>query len=265
MSKPKRRVLFLCTGNSARSQMAEALLNHHAGHQFEAYSAGTKPEAVHPLTLLALKSRGIQGTQVSKHVDELAGLSFDYVITLCDKATQECKSLGTTTKKLEWSFSDPKLSKADGLSDIDRFQATLTEISRRINSFVAIESTEVPRADNDANIITPLQLFKSLSDELRLTCLMLIQYEGELCVCELMAALEDEQPKVSRHLALLKKAGLLINRRMGQWAFYRINPDLPAWAKSVLAQTCDANILMVKDNIKKLVMMGERPSRVRNC
>lgn len=265
MPSHKQRVLFLCTGNSARSQLAEALLNHHAGDRFEAYSAGTHPESVHPLTIVALKTHGIEGSRRSKHIDELAGLHFDYIITLCDKATQECKALGTHEKKLEWSFIDPKVSNLDGLSDIERFQATLSEIYRRIQSFILIEQGELLETYTNADSITPLQVFKSLSDELRLVCLMLIQYEGELCVCELMEALEDQQPKVSRHLALLKKSGLLIDRRLGQWIFYRINPDLPSWAKAILAQTCDANIERYSENIKRLNAMGDRPARSKAC
>ena len=261
----KKRVLFLCTGNSARSQMAEALLNYHHGNRFEAFSAGTNPEAVHPLTLAALKTHGIENIHQSKHSDELAGQHFDYVVTLCDRATQECKSLGAKEKKLEWSFNDPKVSKGDDLSDIERFHMSLTEINRRINSFAAIESNQAILDAQHSNELSPLQLFKSLSDELRLKCLMLIQYEGELCVCELMAALEYEQPKVSRHLALLKKAGILTDRRMGQWVFYRINPSLPSWAKSVLAQTCDANISEFSMNIRRLETMKTRPDRVLSC
>lgn len=262
MDSEKQRVLFLCTGNSARSQMAEALLNHHANDYFEAYSAGTHPESVHPLTLVALKAHGIEGSRRSKHVDELKDQHFDYVITLCDHATQECKTLGAQDKKLEWSFSDPKEPRLDGLSDVERFQATLAEINRRINSFISIEKNKTLAA---CSSLSPLQLFKALSDELRLTCLMLIQYEGELCVCELMVALEDEQPKVSRHLALLKKSTLLIDRRLGQWVFYRINPDLPAWAKSILAQSCDANINLYGPSIKRLHAMGDRPARTKSC
>lgn len=264
MSKTKR-VLFLCTGNSARSQMAEALLNHHGDGLFEAFSAGTHPESVHPLTLVALKAHGIEGKRRSKHIDEFSGQTFDYVITLCDKATQECKALGSEERKLEWSFRDPKELALDGLNDVERFQATLVEIHRRIRSFITLESKETPEINAASSEITPIQLFKSLSDDLRLKCLMLIQYEGELCVCELMAALGDEQPKVSRHLALLKKSSLLVDRRLGQWMFYRINPELPDWAKAILAQTCDANITLYSENIKRLEAMGDRPARSKSC
>ncbi|ABC27415.1 predicted transcriptional regulator [Hahella chejuensis KCTC 2396] len=77
----------------------------------------------------------------------------------------------------------------------------------------------------------PLQLFKCLSDETRLRSLLLIQQEGELCVCELTAALDEIQPKISRHLAQLRKCGLLLDSRQGQWVFYRVNPALLAWVE----------------------------------
>ena len=76
----------------------------------------------------------------------------------------------------------------------------------------------------------PEQLFSALSDTTRLRALMLIQSEGEVCVCELTFALEESQPKISRHLALLRDTGILKPRRKGTWMHYRIDPDLPAWA-----------------------------------
>jgi len=83
--------------------------------------------------------------------------------------------------------------------------------------------------------ITPERLFHSLSDMTRLRSLVLLAGEGELCVCELTHALGVVQPKVSRHLALLRVAGLVADRRDGQWVYYRLRPDLPQWAKKVIA------------------------------
>ena len=94
---------------------------------------------------------------------------------------------------------------------------------------------------------------------------MLIQYEGELCVCELMVALEDIQPKISRNLALLKKSGLLLDRRQGQWVYYRINPNLPSWIKVVLNETTENNLLLIQMAIERLSVMNERPKRVALC
>ena len=78
------------------------------------------------------------------------------------------------------------------------------------------------------------QFFQLLSDDTRLRCLLLMQQEGELCVCELVHALGLIQPKVSRHLAALRDAGVVTDRRSGQWIYYQINPDLPAWAHQVI-------------------------------
>ena len=75
--------------------------------------------------------------------------------------------------------------------------------------------------------MNPIQFYKCLSDETRLRCLMLIENEGELCVCELTEALAESQPKVSRHLAQLRQCELLLDRKQGQWVYYRINPTLP--------------------------------------
>ncbi|HET8808064.1 MAG TPA: metalloregulator ArsR/SmtB family transcription factor [Methylophaga sp.] len=79
-----------------------------------------------------------------------------------------------------------------------------------------------------------LQLHKALADDTRLRCVQLIADQGELCVCDLMQALDTSQPKISRHLALLREANLLIDRRQGQWVFYQLHPDLPDWAKAII-------------------------------
>ena len=254
----KRKVLFLCTGNSARSQMAEVLLRNIAGDDFDVFSAGTQPTEVHPQTLAVLEKFGITKDDIrSKNVSELQDQNFDYVISLCDKARLECKSYPISGKRMDWNFEDPVYR-----SGPNPFETTLNELSGRVSMFVLIETKkQVPKVEFD-----PIQFFKSLTDEVRLRCLMLIQYEGELCVCEMMAALDDIQPKVSRHLALLRKNGLLVDRRQGQWMYYRINPDLPTWAKSVLAETTENNVGFIEDSIRNLNAMGERPNRaLQHC
>jgi ArsR family transcriptional regulator len=94
------------------------------------------------------------------------------------------------------------------------------------------------------SLLLPENYFKSLSDETRLRCLMLLYKEGELCVCELTAALELSQPKISRHLAQLRQTGLLVDSRSSQWVYYKINPALPAWALAVLAATEQAIVAL---------------------
>jgi len=114
-------------------------------------------------------------------------------------------------------------------------------------------------------MLTPLQLFKALSDETRLKSLLLLHSEGELCVCELMSALNEIQPKISRHLALLREQKILLDRRQGQWIYYRLNPDLPDWIAGVLTQTAAANSHLIETHRNQLCSMGDRPERQQKC
>ena len=111
----------------------------------------------------------------------------------------------------------------------------------------------------------PDTLFGILSDQTRLRALMLIQLEGEACVCELTYALEASQPKISRHLALMRESGLVISRREGTWMHYRINPHLPDWSMQVIRQVFTGLIEMrpFNDDKKQLQKMKNRPER--NC
>ncbi|WPD76411.1 metalloregulator ArsR/SmtB family transcription factor [Dickeya fangzhongdai] len=84
--------------------------------------------------------------------------------------------------------------------------------------------------------LTPLELFKALSDETRLSIILLLREAGELCVCDLCAGLQESQPKISRHLALLRETGLLLDRRQGKWIHYRLSPHVPAWCAAVVEQ-----------------------------
>lgn len=111
----------------------------------------------------------------------------------------------------------------------------------------------------------PVQFYKCLADDTRLRCLLLITQEGELCVCELMEALQEIQPKISRHLAQLRKCGLLTDNRQGQWVFYQINPALSNWPKRVLAETADNNADYLTENRQRLDRMKARPERAQSC
>ena len=104
----KKRVLILCTGNSARSQMAEGLLRHDAGDRFDVASAGTKPGVVRPEAIAAMRELGIDiSGHRSKHVDEFAATPFDCVITVCDNAKESCPLFPGAVKRLHHSFEDP--------------------------------------------------------------------------------------------------------------------------------------------------------------
>ena len=114
-------------------------------------------------------------------------------------------------------------------------------------------------------MITPPEVFKSLADETRARATLLIADQGELCVCELMCALNDSQPKISRHLAQLRGSGLLLDRRQGQWVYYRLNPDLPEWVQQILKVTSRANTAWLKQNAARLQSMDGRPVREVDC
>lgn len=114
-------------------------------------------------------------------------------------------------------------------------------------------------------MITPPEVFKSLADETRARATLLIADQGELCVCELMCALGDSQPKISRHLAQLRSSGLLLDRRQGQWVYYRLNPDLPTWVHDILQTTLQANADWLHHNASRLQSMDGRPVRDAAC
>ncbi len=102
------RVLILCTGNSARSQMAEGLLRHDGGPEYEGFSAGIHPSHVRPEAIQVMREAGIDiSTHRSKSVEEFAGQHFDYVITVCDNAKESCPVFPATTKRIHWSLEDP--------------------------------------------------------------------------------------------------------------------------------------------------------------
>lgn len=113
--------------------------------------------------------------------------------------------------------------------------------------------------------LTPTAVFKCLADDTRVRLMLLIAREQELCVCELMCALEQSQPKISRHLAQLRNCGLLTDRRQGQWVYYRLTPELPAWIEHVIAITLEANAHWLAPDAQRLDHMGDRPQRLTSC
>jgi ArsR family transcriptional regulator len=106
-------------------------------------------------------------------------------------------------------------------------------------------------------MITPLAFFKCLAEETRLKSLLLITLKSELCVCDLVAALQLSQPKISRHLADLRKCQILIDERRGRWVFYKLNPDLPVWAKNVLHTTIDSSPEYINDVLNNLTLNSD--------
>jgi arsenate reductase len=117
----KLKVLFLCTGNSCRSQMAEAWANRLRGDQLEAWSAGTHPKAIDPFAVRAMQEHGIDISAArSKHVKDLLGIPFDYVVTVCDAASQECPIFPGKAKIVHQGFDDPPRLAAAARTDEDR-------------------------------------------------------------------------------------------------------------------------------------------------
>lgn len=113
--------------------------------------------------------------------------------------------------------------------------------------------------------LTPPVVFKCLADETRARMTLLIAREGELCVCELTCALDLSQPKISRHLAQLREAGILMDRRQGQWVYYRLNPSLPEWVQVMLKSVVDTNTQWLSPDALRLAEMGARPQSPAGC
>lgn len=132
----RKRVLILCTGNSARSQMAEGLLRHIAGDRFEVFSAGVEPSRVRPEAIEALREVGVDiSGQRSKSVDAFAGQQFDYVITVCDNARERCPVFPSKTERLHWSFDDPAAAQGDEAARLAVFRRVRDEIENHLREF----------------------------------------------------------------------------------------------------------------------------------
>jgi arsenate reductase (thioredoxin) len=138
MSKPKR-VLVLCTGNSARSQMAEGLLRSDGGsRRFEVFSAGTHPGRVCPEAIEAMREVGIDiSAHRSKSVDEFVGQQFDYLITVCDNARENCPVFPGQVERIHWSFDDPAAASGDEETRLAEFRRVRDEIRARLKAFIS--------------------------------------------------------------------------------------------------------------------------------
>lgn len=135
----KKRVLFLCTHNSARSQMAEGLLRNMAGDRFDVFSAGTERTYVQPLAIDAMREVGIDITsQTSKTLDEFEGQTFDYVITVCDRANESCPILPGTTERIHWSFEDPTAATGTDEQRLRAFRTVRDALQQRLRIFLTL-------------------------------------------------------------------------------------------------------------------------------
>ncbi len=138
----RERVLILCSGNSARSQMAEAWLDRLGAGRYEVESAGSEPSVVHPLAIAAMAEREIDiAKQRSKHLDEFRDTAFDYVITVCDKAAESCPVFpgpdgSPHAERIHWSFPDPAAVEGDHAAKLGSFRAVRDSIQRRISAWL---------------------------------------------------------------------------------------------------------------------------------
>ena len=134
----RRRILFLCTGNSCRSQMAEAIVNARAGDAWLAFSAGTRPAGfVHPLALRALQEIGIETSEAwSKSVDEFLGQDFDLVVTVCDQASEECPLWLGAAKRVHVGFPDPAKAMGGEAEVMAEFRSVRDSMGERVLRFL---------------------------------------------------------------------------------------------------------------------------------
>lgn len=140
--KEKKRVLILCTGNSARSQMAEGLLRDLAGDKFEVESAGTVASFVRPQAIAAMNEIGIDiSSHRSKSVEEFIDRPFDYVITVCDNANESCPTFPVKTERIHWSFDDPAEAEGTEEQKLAKFRGVRNQIRERLLGFVKDENS----------------------------------------------------------------------------------------------------------------------------
>ena len=133
----KKKVLFLCTHNSCRSQMAEGIVNHDLGDRFQAYSAGTEATRVNPLAIRVLAELGIDITgHRSKTLDEFAGETFDYVITLCGSANEQCPLFFGGVRRLHIGFDDPSHLTGSDEEVLPEFRRVRDEIRRKLTDYL---------------------------------------------------------------------------------------------------------------------------------
>jgi arsenate reductase len=136
---PPIRVLFVCTHNSARSQLAEALLGRLGGGDFEVHSAGTEATRVNPYAIRVLAEQGIDWTgATSKTIDGFLGQRFDHVITVCDRARETCPYFPGSTSTLHWGLDDPSEVQGTDEERLEAFRHTAVEVSARLGPFIEV-------------------------------------------------------------------------------------------------------------------------------
>lgn len=240
-----QRILFLCTGNSARSQLAEAVALAKLGDQFEVFSAGTRPQDMEPRTLAVLAEAGYPTANLTpKSLDDFGAQPFDFVITLCEEASKECQAFPNATKMLAWNLPDPRPQEG-----IEPFETALAEIEHRIDLFNQVHGHQA------ASLEHTIAFHKALGEAMRLRCVLLLSHRKALSVGEMVNALQEIQPKVSRSLGQLKKQGIVKDCRQAQKVYYCLAPTLAPWQRDIIRLLADshqdeiqANLALLDDN-----------------
>ena len=168
-----------------------------------------------------------------------------------DAEDRRVDAAGQPAQQIAWDFRDPVPANRHAT-----FAITLKELKERIGLFTLVHQKETGLKSLDYH---PVSVFRALGDDLRLAMLLLIRDQKKLCVYELTTALESAQPKVSRHLATLKEAGLLETDRQGQWVYYCLHPQMPPWLMRLLDDTSDSNAGLIKKELERLKAMDDRP------
>ena len=134
----KTKVLILCTANSARSQMGEGLLRHLAGNAVDVYSAGAKPSHVNPFAIKAMNERGIDiSRHSSDHINQFLETAFDYVITVCDNAAENCPVFPGPARRIHWSFPDPAAATGDDATVLRSFIDVRNGLEAKLSAWLA--------------------------------------------------------------------------------------------------------------------------------
>jgi ArsR family transcriptional regulator, arsenate/arsenite/antimonite-responsive transcriptional repressor / arsenate reductase (thioredoxin) len=143
LPKKNVRVLFLCTHNSARSQMAEGILRHLSGGRIEAFSAGNQPAHLHPLAIQTMAKMGLDSSQQrSKHMDEFQGQFFDYIVTVCDRVRESCPTFPGDPERVHWSFIDPAAVEGSEKERYRAFEQVALQLTNRIRYLVILIKRE---------------------------------------------------------------------------------------------------------------------------
>src|SRR5437899_2266962 len=254
----KQRVLFLCTHNSARSQMAEGLLRSLAGDRFDVASAGTEATRMHPLAIRAMADVGIDlSRHTSKSVETLLDQPWDHVITVCDSANERCPIFPKPTHRLHWSFPDPSQARGTTGDRLNVFRRVRDEIAARLEAwletmaaatrgggstvevvsladkFVKYSDARAPRIVGEANAIharasrTRLEVF-----------FFLVRARREVPAGEIQAELEIPGPTLSHHLDRLRRAGLVQSRKEERFMYYSTRPEMVSELVRLLTACC---------------------------